>query len=98
MNPSESDRSARRPSSETRALIAELRRQGLSYRAISQRLGIGKSTIAYHVRRLGEPADDRFARRYDWAAVQHAVDGGLSLRQCMERFGFCSDAWGKAVK
>ena len=78
-------------------MIAELRRQGLSYTAISTHLGIAKSTIAYHARRLGEPADDRFARRYDWEAVQRAVDDGLSLRACMARFGFCRDSWGKAV-
>jgi hypothetical protein len=82
----------------TRARVAELRLQDLSYVAIARRLGLAKSTVAYHARRLGEAADNRFARRYDWAEIQRAVDSGLSLRQCMERFGFCRDAWGKAVK
>jgi HNH endonuclease len=83
----------------TRSRVASLREQGLSYIAIARRLDLGKSTVAYHARRLGEPADDRFARRYDWDEIQRAVDEeGLSLRQCMARFGFCRDAWGKAVK
>ena len=57
-----------------------------------------KSSVAYHARRLGIPANARFARRYDWSQVQAAVDDGASLRDCMQRFGFCRDAWGKAVK
>jgi hypothetical protein len=47
---------------------------------------------------VGVPADERFSRRYDWSAVQEAIDGGASMRECMGRFGFCRDAWGKAVK
>jgi len=57
-----------------------------------------KSTVAYHARRLGIPANDAFARRYDWALVQAEVDRGASMRDCMEQFGFCRDAWGKAVQ
>jgi hypothetical protein len=30
--------------------------------------------------------------------VQAAIDEGMSMRQCMRRFGFSRDAWGKAVK
>jgi hypothetical protein len=83
----------------TRSKVAALRDEGFSYTAIARRLGLRKSTVAYHARRLGEPADDRFARRYDWDEVQRAVDEeDLSLRQSMARFGFCRDAWGKAVK
>lgn len=85
-------------SSKTRAAVARLRAEGLSYNAISRRLGIAKSTIAYHARRLGVPADDRCARRYDWAEIQRAVDDGLSMRQCQSRFGFSSATWNKAVK
>jgi 5-methylcytosine-specific restriction endonuclease McrA len=44
------------------------------------------------------PADNRFSRRYDWSLVQEAIDAGASMRQCMKRFGFSRDAWGKAVK
>ncbi|MDP9243690.1 MAG: hypothetical protein M3O77_01235 [Chloroflexota bacterium] len=66
--------------------------------AIARRLGLTKSTVAYHARRLGIPADDRFAKRYDWVRIQRAVESGMSMRQCMKRFGFSSDAWGKAVK
>jgi hypothetical protein len=78
--------------------VAALRAEGLGYATIARRLGLTKSTVAYHARRLGEPADDRFAKRYDWVEVQRAVDEGASLRDCMKRFGFSRDAWGKAVK
>jgi hypothetical protein len=66
--------------------------------AIASELGLTKSTVAYHARRAGLPADSRFSRRYDWSIVQDAIDEGLSMRVCMERFGFSRDAWGKAVK
>lgn len=83
---------------EKRAAVATLRAQGMSYTAIAQQLGLTKSTVAYHARRAGIPADERFARRYDWSVVQAAIDGGASLRECQRRFGFSRDAWGKAVK
>ena len=72
--------------------------RGKTYVEIANELGLTKSTVAYHARRLGIPADERFARRYDWRLVQTAVDAGASMRQCMKRFGFSRDAWGKAVK
>lgn len=87
----------RRPSAR-RAEVARLRAEGLSYSAIAGRLGLAKATVAYHARRLGIPANDRFARRYDWKEVQDAVDAGLSVRECIERFGFCTATWSKAVK
>lgn len=37
-------------------------------------------------------------RRYDWSAVQAYYDEGHSYRQCREKFGFCAEAWTKAVK
>lgn len=37
-------------------------------------------------------------KRYDWAAVQRFYDGGHSMYRCMEKFGFCSASWTKAVR
>jgi hypothetical protein len=83
---------------EKRERVTQLRARGKTYVEIANELGLTKSTVAYHARRLGIPADERFARRYDWRLVQTAVDAGASMRQCMKRFGFSRDAWGKAVK
>lgn len=84
--------------SEKRALIGELLAAGNSYSQISRRLGIGKSTIAYHARRLGIPANDDFSRRYDWTEVQRAYDQGLSVKECCEKFGFVKATWSQAVR
>ena len=84
--------------SKRRELIGRLRAEGLSYNAISHRLGVAKATVAYHSRRLGVPADDRCARRYDWDEVQAAVDEGLSIRECCSRFGFARATMTQAVK
>jgi hypothetical protein len=81
-----------------RAMVGRLRAQGKSYVAIAKELGLRKSTVAYHARRLGIPAEEKFARRYDWTVVQAMVDEGLSMRDCMRWLGFSRDAWGKAVK
>jgi hypothetical protein len=88
----------KRPPGETRRLVAELRDEGLSYAEIASRLGIQKSVVAYHARRLGLEADDRFARRYDWIEIQRAYDSGLSVRECSRQFGFTLASWQKAVK
>jgi 5-methylcytosine-specific restriction endonuclease McrA len=88
----------RRSAGETRRLVAELRAAGHSYKTIAAKLGTTKSTVAYHARRLGVEADDRFAIRYDWTEIKHAYEvEGLSVRQCMARFGFTSASWSKAV-
>ena len=62
--------------------------QGLSGAAIARELGISKSTVSYHKRRLGHSLDVRCNRRYDWDAVQRFYDAGHSITECQERFGF----------
>jgi 5-methylcytosine-specific restriction endonuclease McrA len=78
-------------------MIGDLRKKGMSYREITDRLGICKSTVAYHARRLGVEADYRFATRYDWNEIQAAYDSGLRMRECQARFGFSGAAWSQAI-
>jgi hypothetical protein len=70
----------------------------MTQRQIAESLGLGKSTVAYHVRRFGVPADERFGRRYDWSEIQRAYDEGLSVRQCAATFGFTLASWHQAVR
>jgi transposase-like protein len=81
-----------------RALVGRLLAEGKSYSQVCRELGLSKATVAYHARRLGIPARDDCARRYDWEAVQRAYDAGLSVRQCCAKFGFSSATWSAAVK
>jgi hypothetical protein len=66
-------------------------------RQVGRQLGIVKSTVAYHCRTLGFEGDQRFARRYDWEEIQRAYDTGLTVRECMARFGFNQASWHQAV-
>jgi hypothetical protein len=92
-------RSNRELSHATRDDVERLLALGLNQAQISRELGLTRSTIAYHARALGVRADPRFARRHDWRAVQRAIDDeGLSMRQCLDRFGFGRDSWYLAVK
>jgi DNA-binding transcriptional ArsR family regulator len=77
----------------TRDRVLELLRQGLSRREVADRLGLSKATVTYHARRLGEPIDARFARRYDWQAIQAYYDEGHTPAECRERFGCSIPAW-----
>jgi DNA-binding transcriptional ArsR family regulator len=81
-----------------RAAIERMRAEGLSYTAISARLGVSKATVAYHSRRLGMPVMEKCRRRYDWRRVQEAIDEGLTVTQLTERFGFTRASYGKAVR
>jgi hypothetical protein len=83
---------------ETRAAVGVLRDLGYAYNEIAAELGVSKSTVAYHARRLGIPAVDKYARRYDWVAIQRAYDSGLSVRGCAARFGFNLATWHQAKK
>jgi DNA-binding transcriptional ArsR family regulator len=81
-----------------RAKIAELLREGLTQAEVGRRLDLSPPTVSYHARRLGLPAKDECARRYDWDDIQRAYDSGLSVRQCSRRFGFAHCSWHVAVK
>jgi transposase-like protein len=81
-----------------RQLVAERLERGLSVAAIAAELRVVKSTVSYHARRLGKEGDPRFARRYDWAAIQHYYDQGHSIRECAREFGFCPETWHRAVR
>ncbi len=56
--------------------------------AAARALGLSKSTVCYHKRRLGQPIDARFNRRYDCEEVQRFYDEGHSITECQLRFGF----------
>jgi hypothetical protein len=87
-----------RPKVETRERVSSLLAQGRSRTAIARELGLSKSTVSYHARRLGERVDERGARRYDWAVVQTFYDDGHSVRECIARFGFSRQSWHAAVQ
>ncbi len=60
---------------------------GATQAEIARALGLTKSTVAYHARRVVEP-DPKFRRRYDWDEVQAFYDAGHTVSQCQARFGF----------
>jgi DNA-binding CsgD family transcriptional regulator len=82
----------------TREAVSRLLSEGLTQAEIASALGRTKSTIAYHCRNLDVITDERFARRYDWAAIRRAYDGGMSYGECAARFGFNGASWSKAVR
>ena len=81
----------------TRERVAEMLAAGHAHAEVARRLGIARSTVAYHARRLGSPVDERCCRRYDWPAVQRHYDSGRSVRDCCEHFGFSRQTWQAAV-
>jgi DNA-binding CsgD family transcriptional regulator len=81
----------------TRKRVAALLAAGHGKNAIARALGLSRSTVSYHARRLGEPVDSRCARRYDWEEVQRYYDAGHSVRECQENFGFSRQTWHAAV-
>jgi Homeodomain-like domain-containing protein/HNH endonuclease len=82
----------------TRQLVAELLARGLSSMEVARVLGVSKSTVCYHKRRLGLEIDAKFNRRYDWAEVQRYYDLGHSISECQARFGFARATFADAAK
>jgi hypothetical protein len=82
----------------TRELVAELLARGLSSMETARVLGISKSTVCYHKRRLGHEIDAKFNRRYDWAEVQRYYDLGHSISECEAHFGFARATFVDAAK
>lgn len=87
-----------RPRGKTRALVEGLLNEGIGIAKIAERLGISKPTVCYHARRLGVPPQRQFGRRYDWTEIRREYGSGVSMRECMRRFGFSQQAWADAVK
>jgi hypothetical protein len=87
-----------RAAREVRVEVAHLLAEGAPHAAISDQLGIAKSTVSYHARRLGTSGRPACGRRYDWTAVQAYYDAGHSVRECQARFGFAKGAWASAVQ
>lgn len=77
----------------TRHDVHRLLEQGLSRAEAARCLGLSKSTVSYHARRLGAEIDGRCARRYDWQAVQAFYDEGHSFADCLRTFGFSRQSW-----
>jgi Bacterial regulatory proteins, luxR family len=84
--------------SNTRELVAELLASGLSSVQVARVLGVSKSTVCYHKRRLGLEIDAKFNRRYDWAEVQRFYDEGHTISECQVRFGFARATFVDAAK
>jgi 5-methylcytosine-specific restriction endonuclease McrA len=82
----------------TQDRVRRLLEDGKGVKEIARLLGISQGTVGYHKRRLQYPLDERFTRRYDWAAIQAHYDEGHSKRDCQDVFGFSSWAWTCAVK
>jgi 5-methylcytosine-specific restriction endonuclease McrA len=82
----------------TREEVDRLLAEGYGRGDIARRLGIARSTVSYHARRLGAAMDGRAARRYDWREIQAYYAAGHSVRECRERFGFGSSTWSEAVQ
>lgn len=82
----------------TRELVAGLLARGLSSIEVARVLGVSKSTVCYHKRRLGHEIDAKFNRRYDWAEVQRYYDLGHTISECERRFGFARATFMDAAK
>ncbi len=80
----------------TRRRVAILLTVGLGRLEIARLLGISKSTVSYHARRLDAPMDEKATRRYDWSEVQRYYDEGHSISECQVRFGFARETWNAA--
>ena len=60
--------------------------------------GAWKKAIARgELRAEPRPFEDR-RRRYDWGQVEAYYDSGHTYRECKKHFGFCAEAWAKAVR
>lgn len=65
---------------------------------IARALGVSKPTVCFHLRMLGVPAKEHFARRYDWDEIRAHYEAGNSMTACRLRFGFSRDAWWDAIR
>jgi hypothetical protein len=61
------------------------------------RLGLRKSVARGDLQVCSNFFDDRRAK-HDWVAIRLYYESGKSMRQCAKLYGFCTEAWSKAVR
>jgi DNA-binding CsgD family transcriptional regulator len=81
----------------TRERVRRLLDEGKTRLAVAEALGVSRSTVTYHARRLGREIDARCARRYDWQEIRRFYDAGHSVAECCARFGFNKQTWHGAI-
>jgi hypothetical protein len=81
----------------TRSGVERLAALKWSVTAIANELGVSKSTVCFHLRKLGRVPDPAYARRYDWDAIRHHYDQGHSATECRRTFGVGRNAWADAI-
>lgn len=82
----------------TREAVRRLFEAGLAVADIARTLEVSKSTVCYHARALGIQPERKYARRYDWGAIQEFYDEGNSITDCCREFGLSKQAWHEAVR
>ena len=82
----------------TRAAVAALYADGKSMTQIAHLLAVSKPTVCFHLRMLGVPPKEDFARRYNWEEIRAYYEAGNSMTQCRKQFGFSRDAWWDAIR
>jgi predicted DNA-binding protein YlxM (UPF0122 family) len=88
----------KKPRGTTREEVARLLAQDMSMTHIARELGISKPTVCFHMRMLGVPAQEDFAKRYDWDQIRAYYDAGHSMTECIRLFGFSRNAWWDAIR
>ena len=81
-----------------RERVRQLHDGGLAAIEISRQLGVCKSTVACHLRRLDAPIDTRFARRYDWPTILARYEDGEEIVELQAGYGFSRIAFYEAAK
>lgn len=82
----------------TRERVRALLDEGMNVAQAATELGLSKSTVCYHKRRLGYPIDERCNRRYDWSEVQVFYDTGRTISECQAKFGFTRQTFMDAAR
>ena len=88
----------RRAPGVTRKAVAALLSSGLTITQVADSLGVTTSTVCYHARALGIHAERKYARRYNWVAIQEFYDQGHSITECCREFGFSKQTFHEAVR
>ncbi len=65
---------------------------------IARALGVSKPAVCFHLRMLGVPPKEDFARRYDWDEISAYYEAGHAMTACLQRFSCSRHAWWDAIR
>jgi len=77
--------------------IRGLLKSGATCAEVVKKIGVKRSTVDYHAKKIGVSILVGHYRKYNWSDIQNDITGGMTVKEIREKHGFAVGSYTKAV-